>query len=365
VFAPLFPLAVTETAHHEVRAASFRLEYSAPPGCPSREQFVGAIMKRAPGASERPLAPSAGAQIAGDDASMLVIATLAEHQGTTSGELTFRVRKLTVTREIPPAPCAEVADSMALMIAVALEQAADESRGDSSKTVPSGTTEDAPSGSAAQTAPPKPNDSKSAEARAKAKPAPSEGEAREGTLVPLPSPGDRGNFRMGLSVAGGAEAGPASGLLPAFSAGVDGWWARQGWLSPSARVRLLYGERSVRTAIGGADFRLLTARMNLCPLRYPGPWLSLRFCSNLDIGQLRAQGVDVAHGRTETMLWLGVGGSVRAEYALATVFSLEAGVDLNFMANRDRFSFQPGDQLVHQVPGTALGGFFGAVARLP
>lgn len=252
---------------------------------------------------------------------------------------------------------------MAVMIALLLENEVKD--GHASQTVSATSTSDAASGAAVEgSAPP----TVAVEPPTRAAQPPTDrgvGRAAPGHAALVSVPEARTRLRAGVNLSADMETGAVDGLLPAIAASGEVWLARSGWLSPSARLGLVYGQKSVSTAVGAAEFRLLTARLNLCPARYPNGWLSVRACAVVDLGELRGDGSAIVRGRVERMLWLGIGGGLRIEAVLDDFVALEAGFDSRILVHRDRFAVQPGDQLVHQVPRAALGTFLGATARFP
>jgi len=122
------------------------------------------------------------------------------------------------------------------------------------------------------------------------------------------------------------------------------------------------------TDYGSARFRLAALRAELCPMRWPERSSTFgRVCALFDAGQLEAEPQGGAQGETQsqTMPWLGGGGSLRLESTLADSVSLEAGADLVGLVRADRFTFEPGSHTVHQVPRISAMFSLGAVLRLP
>ncbi len=340
-------------ARAESASPRFRVSYSAPAACPQKEDFIAAVLARVPFARE-----------AGDLAPTLSFRVSLEGDDTaTVGRLVVEQEGVQASRETPAAPCREVADSMAVMIALLLENEVKDGHG--SQTVSATSTSDTASGAAVEgSAPP----TVAVEPPTRAAQPPTDrgvGRAAPGHAALVSVPEARTRLRAGVNLSADMETGAVDGPLPAIAASGEVWLARSGWLSPSARLGLVYGQKSVSTAVGAAEFRLLTARLNLCPARYPNGWLSVRACAVVDVGELRGDGSAIVRGRVERMLWLGIGGGLRIEAVLDDFVALEAGFDSRILVHRDRFAVQPGDQLVHQVPRAALGTFLGATARFP
>jgi hypothetical protein len=69
------------------------------------------------------------------------------------------------------------------------------------------------------------------------------------------------------------------------------------WLAPSLRLTVLAAENGA-FAVRHASFLLLAARVDLCPLRFGRPDLSLRPCVGADLGAVQAKGIDAVVGGT-------------------------------------------------------------------
>jgi hypothetical protein len=126
------------------------------------------------------------------------------------------------------------------------------------------------------------------------------------------------------------------------------------------------------TDAGSARFRLVALRAELCPLRWPARSSTFgRVCGLFDGGQLEAdpQGDVLGEPQSQTMPWMGGGGSLRLESTLADTVSLEAAADLVALGRADAFTFETGaqteSQTVHQVPRISAMFSLGAVVRLP
>jgi hypothetical protein len=176
-------------------------------------------------------------------------------------------------------------------------------------------------------------------------------------------------LRFGVRLAGVAETGVAPSIAFGGEGGVDVWWARRDWWSPSARLTARYVRSGlVRSDAGSARFRLTALRAELCPLRWPTASSTFgRVCAVFDGGQLAAQPEEAAAGETQsqTMPWVGAGGALRLESRLADIVSVEAAADLVGLARTDRFTFEPGSHEVHQVPKVSAMFSLGAVLRWP
>jgi hypothetical protein len=317
---------------------TFALAYDAPDDCPSREAFVAEVMARAPGAREAAEVPVHSFRVVITREAELVRGRVVLGDGASA-------------REVPPAPCADVADSMAIMIALVLA-------GERAPAEPDG----APAPSVAQP-PPKPEPT----------PEPTASVEPKGRESPRPSPGgaaepERGaiTLRAGVWGAYGLELGPAP--FPAHGGSAGGELALDvaGALRPSLRV----GGGFLRSDVtvsgrGNAEFRLLTVVVRLCPHTFE-LWrrMTLHACALVEVGELTAR------GRTENRLvqrmpWVTFGAAPRFGFALGRTFTLEGEVGASGVARHDRFVFQPDAAEVHDVPPVSVGARVGVGARFP
>jgi hypothetical protein len=138
-----------------------------------------------------------------------------------------------------------------------------------------------------------------------------------------------------------------------FAAAVEGWW-REGW-SPGVRLSLLTtSTATISSADGDAEFRLLTGRLGICPLRRALGASVLVPCATFDAGSLMAKGGGAALNTTsKNMPWLAAGASLRAQFALSAALGLEVGAGARALLRRDRFVFRP-SSLVYYVPAASF-----------
>jgi hypothetical protein len=318
--------------------ATFALTYDAPEDCPSREAFVREVMARAPGAREVAEVPVHSFRVAITREAELVRGRVVLGDGASA-------------REVPPAPCADVADSAAIMIALVLA-------GERAPIGPEG----APAPDVAKPPPepePTPEPTAPVEPKGRESPRPSPARAAE------PEQGAV-TLRAGVWGAYGLELGPAP--FPAHGGSAGGELALDiaGALRPSLRVGGGFLRSNVTvTGRGDAEFRLLAVVVRLCPHAFE-LWrrMTLHACALVEVGELTAR------GRTENRLvqrmpWVAFGAAPRFGFALSRVFALEGEVGASGVGRHDRFVFQPDAAEVHDVPPVSVGARIGVAARFP
>lgn len=316
----------------------FTLEYEAPAGCPSREAFIDAVRKRVPDAEER-------------EGGAAFHVTIEAEGAWARGRV--RLGHGAAEREVVPAPCADVASSMAIMIALVLSGSAPALEADGEAAAPEPPT--APPAPAAPPVKQKANVSQRHVAPARVSP-----------RRPEHAQSERISFGAGAWGAFGFSGGVAPFPATALSGGAELWLDWFAW-RPSARAGLLHaaGDTSVEGR-GSAEFRLTGFAGRVCPhtISLAASW-SIAACGSLEIAELTARGVSTPNGKVQRMPWLALGVAPRAELALGRFASLEAELGVRGVVRHDRFLFEPDATVVYDVPRFAAHGSLGASARFP
>jgi hypothetical protein len=333
-------------------AVPFALEYEAPAGCPSREAFVEAIRERVPDAHESEKAGRFAFRVTIEPAGDRVRGSLAIGDGTAA-------------RQVAQSPCADVANSMVLMIAIALSG---ERRLNPPGTVGEGglATEEAAETPPTPPEATAPTSNPAASAGPKTTTAPAEVPRTPERRVPEPRR-ERESFRAGVWGTAGLSGGVAPFPAIASSGGAElelPWIAA---VKPSVRAGVIYasGDTSV-DGFGGAEFRLLAFAGRLCPHAFSlsRRW-ALAACASVELGELTARGVRTPNRRVERMPWFALGLAPRVELALTPVVSLEGELGVRGIVRHDRFVFEPEATEVYDVPRFAPHLSLGASARFP
>lgn len=294
----LLLLAMLPSAVHAgQRASALQLDYSALTECPSRLEFFELIRRR-----------SSAVTLEGEgEAARRFTVTLEKND---SGGLPYRGRlgepdsPDELTRTLEGASCEEVARGLALIIAMQIAPAAEE-------TAP-----------VAEAPPPPP---------VEARPRP-----------PVPPIADKGR-RFELGVLAGAAVGLTSGIgaqaAPTVQAGLEvramsgPWFAR-----PSLRLAVSVARApEMHDRDGTIDATAVSALLRACPLTAPGlgARLSIEPCASVELGRLFSLGRTAKAELATASPWTTVGGGVHMlGWASRTIF-LEA--DLVLFAPLDRY----------------------------
>lgn len=301
----------------------FALEYQAAASCPDRAAFIAALRARAPNA------------VVASELSFGFRVNL-QTRGTST---LFSLPDGATQREVRGESCEDAAASLAVIIAMLLEQELAQTAEPRAPTSPTPTP--APDSVAA--------------------PAPSPSAPR----TPRPAAPRRGSepSELELSVASGLAFESAVAPDPPLAAtiGLESTLQHLRWGSPSVRLELVAtSDGQHRTAAGSARFRLIAGRATGCvePLRLRFG-LHVRPCLALLLGRYSATGgADALNARQATQVWVSGGPAVRGDLHLWRGLSLDAYLGLTWLARHDRFIFQP-STLVYELPGLSLGGALG------
>jgi hypothetical protein len=341
-------------------AVPFALEYEAPAGCPSREAFVEAVRERVPDAHESDKAGRLTFRVRIEPAGDRVRGSLAIGDGT-------------AVRQVAHSPCADVANSMVLMIAIALSGERIAGPPGSSGAANEGAEERTTDEAAEK--PEKPPTPPATPAPAASGPAGTETKTETAPAAVTRTPERRGPEprREGESLRAGVwgTAGLSGGVAPFPAVAVNGgaelelpWIAA---VKPSVRAGVMHasGDTSV-DGFGGAEFRLLAFAGRLCPHAFSlsRRW-ALAACASLELGELTARGVRTPNRRVERMPWFALGLAPRVELALNRVVSFEGELGVRGIVRHDRFVFEPEATEVYDVPRVAPHVSLGASARFP
>jgi hypothetical protein len=297
ICATLIGLACSQRARAEQNEAPVRIEYLAPAGCPTEEEFLVRVRARAPRvrrASE------------GDRVRTFVISIAGAH-GERSGHLVVRdVDGKTADRDMVGNTCEEVVDALALITALAVERSA----------------------------------LTSSPASAPLSPPPFE---------ERPSKRSGGRWHAALTV----SAGMVSGVVPnpvldvALLLEVD--VLKLGFLSPA-----------VRAGFEGVDFHSQVAHFGWragvvegCPTQWSYATLNLQPCVRVEAGILEGTGVNVTPARDAIRAWLAAGMVARAQWFFSVPLFVDVEAGLRFPLVRTRYFVQP-DTTVHEPPSVGL-----------
>jgi hypothetical protein len=335
--------------------SSFSVDYTAPAACPSREQFVNAISLRARNAVEVPggarFAFRVQLQPAGAQASGALVTRLQDGRE-------FR-------REIPPASCAEVASSMAVIAAMVLDGGENSLNGQDAVLGPAAPDADPPVATAVEPQPDSPRPTARVEPRPAAmRPPPGVERRRSEPRISEPATPDALPLGVLVALSGGLRTGVAPESSWGASPGVELALGRSARSAISARLSGTFVRSGTEvTPYGKAQFQLLAAELSGCAPRYPAALLGVRSCLLAQAGDLRGEGRETLNRRTRHMLWLGLGAAARLEAEVSRRFVFEIQGDGVRLVRSDRFVFEP-DVVAHGVPDWAFGLHAGVSVRV-
>lgn len=277
---------------------TFRLDYRAPPDCPSRDAFVERLRRR----------ESAGLLDVTDSSSRLLLVQLETLATNTRARLVVREAEGKETeRSLTASDCDEAVDALALIAALLLVPAEPKTPFANPKS-----TRDEP-----RRAPPPPASTWFSDVELSA------------SLVDGAAP----------SVLGGARA--------SWGIGLD----RSSFWSPSLRLgALVTGSRTFETSAGDAHFQLVAFTLEACPFRWSffDARTRVHLCALSEAGVLRASGSSVDVPASHDVRWITLGGSLQFEVRLTKDLSLPVHAALLAPLLHDRFLFD--DTVVFSTP---------------
>jgi hypothetical protein len=161
-----------------------------------------------------------------------------------------------------------------------------------------------------------------------------------------------------------SEAGPL--LLPGFGLGVHVASSPETGLSPSFAAHLqisAFPGRTVSETGGEARFRLLAARLSLCPVAFHEGVFTLRPCASGTWGALNAKGSGTLAPEEHTRPWASLGGGLWAGVNATSNLRLELEAGLGAALVRDAFQFEP--NIFYRTSGLSARAGLGLSLLLP
>ena len=335
----------------EAAATSVRLEVRAAPACTSRRDLVARIAARSPRieiADEALL--SARVEVTsprpGNVVADLVLATAGAEQPA---------------RRVVARSCAEVADGVALIIAVTFDPnqkgrlaagaASEHDAADGGKAgsraapgtlaAPSSATPGVgPAARAAAGSEERPGATTQAAPPVMVKSVTQAPPPVTVTSVPQPAlrPPARTRRELGVSLAGQTILGPAPAVMPGIALYVMAALDRDGPWAPALFVGATHAWRADLSEPGGtASFALDAASLDACPLRLRWSGLTARPCASALVGRLSSTGSDTQQAATATRPFGVAGAAMTASYGSTVELSARLGVGLTLI--RDSYEF--------------------------
>jgi hypothetical protein len=179
---------------------------------------------------------------------------------------------------------------------------------------------------------------------------------------PLETPTGAWISNLGAGLA--AVSGPSPGVLVAAVLAAEVEHAGAEPLAPSFVVESLAAEQGLIGPDGeDARFRWLALRFGVCPLRVGQPlgvWF--RPCAAADLGVVRAEGRNLPRTYVHTVPWLAIGALPRAGWASSNWYVTATAGALGIIT-QDDFVVRRPDRRVHRVPALEFTGQLAAGLR--
>jgi hypothetical protein len=349
VAVPCLAIACVEVALGADAEERIHLEYRAGAGCPDETSFlsrVGARTQRARWVGESEAGRTflvqlaAGAQPSGS----VTVVDGARPQGT---------------RNVGADTCAEVADALALIVALALDphalatpvpvSAPGPNEPSSSPAGPEDAGTPAPASSVPRV--PSPAVDSSAPPPDAALPSPSS--AGEGHSEVRNEAARPGPSTLDLHFLAGVDLAVATGVAPTTLVGGSpyvGWRSTSASvIGPSVRAAVLrIGTGAHAVSGGSADFTWTVGRVDACGLLWPDRALRLGSCARFEAGVLDGTGGGIVNARTQHSPWVTFGALARVEWTFLGSLLLDLEGGPLFRANADRFHFVNPDTTVYR-----------------
>ncbi|MBN9166031.1 MAG: hypothetical protein J0I07_34095 [Myxococcales bacterium] len=327
----------------EAAVSRIQLSYDAPPGCPSRQDFLDALRAR-----------TRASWLEGSDTRSFEVRVGRDADGRFSGRLEIhQADRSSSARVIRGDSCSAVTTSLAVFVAIALvpesgpaglsagEPRPTEGRGGDGEAVPDEI--------AAPTAPLPPRS-----------PTPSS----PGLTATAHAPSDRAAWIWSAGYAVSYLHAPEPSWGGRVHAELARGYERAGVI-PALRVSWGWSDFSRLPALaGGVSFRLQSARVEGCA-RLGRPPIIAAACAGADIGTLAASTPPIPRVTKETTPWTAGSGIVRATWSVTPWLTLELSGGLLVPFERPRFMLGAPTRLVYRAPAVVFEGSagIGAVAR--
>jgi hypothetical protein len=314
-----------------IPADAIHIEYTAPAGCPSEAAFawqVHARVRQVPAPARK------------------YVVVLAVDGARARGTLRVEEESRSTVREISGTSCDEIAEGLALVLALVIDPGA--------RTDP------------ARDLPPQPPPERPLEPKPPTLvPAPLPNGASDAPLRPRPAVPPA---RLSISAGGSAVArsGPAPGTATAGDVFLEGGLDRRGGISPHLKLGFEYAKSSPFVeSVGTAQFTWMIGMARACHAEQVlERTLVVPICAGLEWGRVEASGSETPDARTQKQTWLSLDASVGLRWFPwnAPLFvDVEGGLEVPL--RRARFYFEPGIT-VHTTPRVAQFVGLGAGLRL-
>jgi hypothetical protein len=351
IAAPCLTLVRLEMAMAQGDEEPIRLDYRAGPGCLDEDSFVALVRARTP-----------RVRLIDDGGRARTFQVRLAATARPSGSVTVVDGVRTEgTRTVDADTCAEVADELSLIVALALDPHATtpSTPPPASAAPPTAAPGDAGAPSVslapAPSAPPPPTDPSPPTPTASGTRALS-GKATE-ALAPAVESGSA-PAPLGLHFFAGVDLAVASGVAPTTIVGGAPYigWRSTGASRIGLSVRAAFlriGTGALATPGGTADFTWTVGRVDACGLLWPDRAFRPGGCARVEAGALDGSGHQIVGAQSQLSPWVTGGALARVEWTFLGMLLLDVEAGPTFRLNSDRFYFFP-NTTVYQVPTVGL-----------
>jgi len=359
----------------EVAATSVRLDVRAAPECTSRSDLTVRIAARSP-----------RIQVVDDASVSARVAVTSPRPGSVVADLVLA----SAGAEQPPRrvvarSCAEVADGVALIIAVTLDPnlrgnlaagaasnggVAEQGKADArAGRDTSAASASATSGGGRVPRPPGNSEERPAATTQAAPPVGANSVAQLPSPVivkslapPVRRPAETTRRQFGVSLAGQTIFGPAPAVMPGIALYLMAALDRDGPWAPALFVGATHVGRADLSESGGiASFALDAASFDACPLRLRWSRLTARPCASALVGRLSSKGSDTDQPASATRTFGAAGAAMTASFGSTVELSARLGVGLTLI--RDSYEFA--NAVFHQSGLVTISASLGIGAHWP
>jgi hypothetical protein len=143
-----------------------------------------------------------------------------------------------------------------------------------------------------------------------------------------------------------------------------GWQATDGTLAPELRLSAIRSMSNEAVSNGQASFAWTAGRLDGCPVAWQAAALRVAPCARIEAGAMQVETTGVPAPRTRLGGWFAAGALMRAEWGLVDALFVDAELAALVRATNDRFVVLP-DTTLYQVRLMGLGAALGLGARFP
>ena len=373
-----FALAIASGTRAAQPVEPIRLVYEAPAACPSRDDFIAAVMMR-----------TKLVRIDDGTSAARIFDVHAESRhGRWVGSLVVRTgARRNSVRKVSGATCRAIVEALGLFTALAVDPNASS---DAAPTAPPSSATRRPrppSASPPSTSPSSSGSSASSVATSSPSSPPASSSTDSGTPSGVAGPetsrtGDAeprisspsslssrfSHPRLTFTIGSGVATATGIARLAMVSAAPFVELTRWDFVrvfAPSLRVGVRWAQTPTETTSAGAfSMRWAAVDVSACPLRIPMSSFGLRFCAFAEIGQLSVEPYGVAYPHPENDFWIAAGALGRLEVRLAGSFFFfaEAGPSVPF--ERHSYYFLPSNTVVAEAAPIGVRAALGAQVAL-